>query len=73
MVSLEKHFDVVSSKFASGPIDSSDFKNLDKNANAKKLHVSNIHDVAKIFNRDPSSQVQIPFGTLCINELNLSF
>ena len=72
MVKLEKNFDIVSKKFAGGPVTSSDFKNIEKNANAKKLHVSNIHDIAKIFNRDQSSQAQIPFGTLCINELNLS-
>ena len=52
MVMLEKNFDIVSKKFAGGPLNSTHSKNIDKNANAKKLHVQNIHDIAKIFNRD---------------------
>lgn len=37
------------------------------------LLLTNMHDSAKIFNRDPNLQLQLPIGQLCQNELNLAY
>lgn len=32
-----------------------------------------MYDIAKIFNRESSQQIQIPLDVLCADELNLSY